>query len=765
MTPERWQRVSDIVKAAREREAGERSAFLEQACAGDEALLAEVTSRLEETSDLTGRITTAGSTIPSGDQVRSSGYQSRFCPLCRRQYPNERRYCLTDGQLLTLQDPYHLIGRTIVGKYRIEALVGVGGMGAVYGAHHLGIDRRIAFKVLLPHLALSNPHLVDLFEREAKTAGHLNHENVANVFDAGRTPDGLAYIAMEWLDGRTLAEELIAEGALTFERTADILRQVCAALGTSHALHVIHRDLKPANVMLTTRVDGSEQVKVLDFGIAKVASDTAGASVSSIMGTPHYASPEQFELGRKIDGRADIYSLGIMLFQMLTGSLPFEATSMRELISLHLTSSPPPLRELRSDAPEPLERLVTEMLAKQPDERPQNAGEVYARFERALGLSGPVRTPSPRSPITDEEIRPTPVTVASGKTQLRLSLLIGSALALAAAVAVAMYFWNRVDLSGNRRLAIIPVGSPQVDHDLDDLGRVAKELLSIKLSKVPEIDVTDNRQLVSSLRTMGKQPHDQLNSSEILEAARGCGAGAAVTCSVVRAGANLRLSARVLDVSRGKELFSQTVEGSRAEELFGMVDKLAEDLAHRWGVRAVGVAPVADLTTRSSEAMRSYQTGYDSFLTRDLPSAINNLDKATKIDPNFLLAQFRLGQACRDAHDRRMEEAFTRAMELGARADERTRLTTEANYLLSVKKDRAKASAAFEQLVTRYPKDLEGLFALTNMYREDSKYDRSVEYGKRALTLDPRFAEAWNAIGYTYLLKHDYVNAIDAFRR
>ncbi len=179
----------------------------------------------------------------------------------------------------------------------------------------------------------------------------------------------------------------------------------------------------------------------------------------------------------------------------------------------------------------------------------------------------------------------------------------------------------------------------------------------------------------------------------------------------------------------------------------------------------MGGAPVADLTTRSYEAMRSYQTGYDSFLTRDLPSAINNLDKATKIDPNFLLAQFRLGQACRDAHDRGMEEAFTRAMELGARADERTRLTTEANYLLSVKKDRAKASAAFEQLVTRYPRDLEGLFALTNMYREDSKYDRSVEYGKRALTLDPRFAEAWNAIGYTYLLKHDYVNAIDAFRR
>jgi hypothetical protein len=144
---------------------------------------------------------------------------------------------------------------------------------------------------------------------------------------------------------------------------------------------------------------------------------------------------------------------------------------------------------------------------------------------------------------------------------------------------------------------------------------------------------------------MGKQPHDQLNSSEIFEAARGCGAGAAVVCSVLRTGAQLRLSARVLEVVRGKELFSQTVEGSRAEELFGMVDKLAEDLAHRWG----DVVPRSRISPRGPEAMRSYQTGYDSFLTRDLPSAINNLDKATKIDPNFLLAQFRLGQACRDA--------------------------------------------------------------------------------------------------------------------
>jgi serine/threonine protein kinase len=289
--------------------------------------------------------------------------------------------------MLSLRDPYHLLGRTLAAKYRLDALVGMGGMGAVYSAYHLALDRRVAFKILQPNLALGNARTLDLFEREARLAGQLLHENIVMVLDAGRATDDIAYIAMEWLEGRTLEEELAVQGPLGFEQAAGILRQVTAALDAAHTKRIIHRDLKPANIMLIQQLGGREQVKVLDFGIGKILSETAGSPVSSVMGTPHYASPEQFQLHGRIDARTDIYSLGVMLFQMLTGALPFDATSVHELVHLHLTAAPPPLRQLRPEAPTAVEQLLNRMLAKDPDDRPAQVSEVPPLFESALKVA------------------------------------------------------------------------------------------------------------------------------------------------------------------------------------------------------------------------------------------------------------------------------------------------------------------------------------------------------------------------------------------
>lgn len=308
----------------------------------------------------------------------------KYCPQCEESYADRQRFCLKDGARLSLRDPYHLVGRTLASKFRLDALVGVGGMGAVYYAYHTALDRRVAFKILQPNLALGNARTIDLFEREARLAGQLIHENIVLVLDAGLATGDIAYIAMEWLDGRTLEEELAVRGPLGFEHAGEILRQVAAALDAAHARRIIHRDLKPANVMLSARADGRECIKVLDFGIGKALDTTAGSPVSSVMGTPHYASPEQFQLNGRIDGRADIYSLGVMLFQMLTGALPFDATSVHELVHLHLTAAPPPLRSLRPDAPVAVERLLDRMLSKEPDGRPARASEIPILFDNAL---------------------------------------------------------------------------------------------------------------------------------------------------------------------------------------------------------------------------------------------------------------------------------------------------------------------------------------------------------------------------------------------
>ncbi|HZS08227.1 MAG TPA: serine/threonine-protein kinase [Blastocatellia bacterium] len=328
----------------------------------------------------------------------------KFCPACQKNYESGIRYCSQDGAQLSFKDPYQLVGRTLADRYRIDALVGVGGMGAVYSARHTGIDRRVAFKILLPHLALNNERVLQLFEQEARIAGSISHENIVDIKDAGRTPDGLAYIVMEWLDGHTLDEELSRQGPLSLDRTAFILEQMTAALHAAHTQNIIHRDLKPANVMIARRLNGSEQVKVLDFGIGKILGDTAGSLVSSVMGTPHYASPEQLQQGGLIDKRADIYSLGVMLFQMLTNELPFNSTSIHEVMRMHLTTQPPSLLSVRSEIPASVDGLVRRMLAKDPAGRPQNAMAVSNLFRAAIhGHNYMIASVIPDGILLDEE--------------------------------------------------------------------------------------------------------------------------------------------------------------------------------------------------------------------------------------------------------------------------------------------------------------------------------------------------------------------------
>jgi serine/threonine protein kinase len=326
----------------------------------------------------------------------------KYCPQCGQKYDDRKlRFCPEDGTPLSLPEP-PLVGSTLDHRYRLDSLVGRGGFGLVYCAHHLGLNRRVAFKILKPDVAWECPPTVELFEKEAQMAAHLRHENIVEVFDAGRIGD-ISYIAMEWLDGRTLDEELEAGGRLSFERTAEILRQVAAALAVAHAKHTVHRDLKPSNVMLVKRPDGGQQVKVVDFGVAKVLSSTLGSDVSRAMGTPNYASPEQLKYGAQIDERADIYALGVMLYEMLTVQLPFSASSVEELIQLKLNSAPQPLRDVLPDAPAAVEGLLLRMIAVDPQQRPQKVSEVPALFEAAYQIAEPVApapgtAPAPQAP-------------------------------------------------------------------------------------------------------------------------------------------------------------------------------------------------------------------------------------------------------------------------------------------------------------------------------------------------------------------------------
>lgn len=277
-----------------------------------------------------------------------------------------------------------LLGRDIAGRYRIEAKIGEGGMGSVYRARHVVTGKVVAIKVLLPDLAAYDS-FVQRFLHEAQAAAYLNHPHAINIMDCGRDGDAV-YLLMEFVEGQTLTEVMRQEGPFTAERAANILKQICAAVAEAHAQSIVHRDLKPDNIMLQKMADGSDYVKVLDFGIAKVLDEQKRGSVpvsrNIFVGTPEYASPEQCN-AKSPTYLSDIYSLGTILYEMLTGSPPFTGEPMRVMLR-HTSEEPPPLGRVRPDLPPEVEQVVRRALSKDPARRQQNAVDLDREFELAV---------------------------------------------------------------------------------------------------------------------------------------------------------------------------------------------------------------------------------------------------------------------------------------------------------------------------------------------------------------------------------------------
>ncbi|MBX3230980.1 MAG: protein kinase [Labilithrix sp.] len=271
-------------------------------------------------------------------------------------------------------------GDVIAGKYKIDHVLGQGGMGVVVAAHHLQLDERVAIKFLLGD-AVKRPELVQRFEREARAAVKIKSEHVARVIDVGVLDTGAPYMVMEYLDGVDLAARVHNEGPVPWQQAADFILQACEAIVEAHALGIIHRDLKPANLFVLRRADGLLSIKVLDFGISKstALSGSGGSDMTqtqSMLGSPFYMSPEQMQSARSVDMRADIYALGVILYQIMMGRVPFEAETLPELVLKIVQEPAPPMRITRPDIPTQLEAVVMRCLEKDRDRRYQHIGEL-----------------------------------------------------------------------------------------------------------------------------------------------------------------------------------------------------------------------------------------------------------------------------------------------------------------------------------------------------------------------------------------------------
>lgn len=280
------------------------------------------------------------------------------------------------------------VGTLLEGKYQISRILGEGGMGKVYEGQHQDIGRRVAIKFLLPEFA-SKPEIVRRFVNEARTAGGLEHENIAAVHDFGRTPDGACYLVMDLLNGEDCSKLLSREGPLPVKRAVGILLQICRGLDVAHRAGIVHRDLKPANLFLTKRADRSEWVRILDFGIAKLQTNEAESITATgcPMGTPYYMSPEQARGDKSVDHRTDVYALGVILYELLSGKRPHEGTTLSAILLSIMHNDPPPLESLRAGLPRDLVQLVRKAMNRAPEKRYASVADLGQALIPHAGMS------------------------------------------------------------------------------------------------------------------------------------------------------------------------------------------------------------------------------------------------------------------------------------------------------------------------------------------------------------------------------------------
>ncbi|MGH7548679.1 MAG: serine/threonine protein kinase [Gemmatimonadales bacterium] len=376
----------------------------------------------------------------------------KICPVCSTEYPDDVRFCPNDGQTLRAASPAHdLVGQVVADRYHVVKKLGEGGMGQVYLADHVKMGRKSAIKVMNPSL-VHDPDALARFNREATNASRIIHSNVCAIYDFGETSEGLVYLAMEFIEGEPLTDVLEREDALPILRAVGIFVQVADALQAAHDLGIVHRDLKPDNIMLTRGRDGSDVVKVVDFGIAKAVGGDDTQKVTKtglVVGTPEFMSPEQLS-GDALDGRSDIYSLALVLFKMLTGRLPFEATTVQETMIKRLTDEPLALRAARPDLrfPPGLQETIDAALTRTPVERYQSAVKFASDVASIVGLQRGVGPVAPLPPTRADQEQTQLLDAAAPRKRSLVPIVVGAVVVLGAGGAAVAVFGDGSGIGG-----------------------------------------------------------------------------------------------------------------------------------------------------------------------------------------------------------------------------------------------------------------------------------------------------------------------------
>jgi serine/threonine-protein kinase len=371
----------------------------------------------------------------------------KICPTCSTEYPANERFCPRDGTALRSQaGAADLVGSIIAERYHVLKKLGEGGMGQVYLAEHVKMGRQSAVKVMNPAM-VHDADAIGRFNREAANASRINHPNVAGIYDFGETPEGLVYLAMEFIEGETVTDIVKANGALPPQRAAEITRQAAEGLHVAHGMGIVHRDLKPDNIMVSKDRDGLDCVKVVDFGIAKAQGSESQkvTRTGMVIGTPEYMSPEQLA-GDKLDPRTDLYSLALVAFNMLTGQLPFPGDTAQTSMIMRLTEKPKRLMDMRPDLqwPPEVQAVMDKALEREASKRYASAREFGRALTEAVnrmpvrpsGAAGTLVMEAPAMPPREPTERIAP---RAAPARSRTPMLVGGAVLAAVLVAGVLF--------------------------------------------------------------------------------------------------------------------------------------------------------------------------------------------------------------------------------------------------------------------------------------------------------------------------------------
>ena len=646
-----------------------------------------------------------------------------------------------------------MIGENI-SHYRILEKLGEGGMGMVYKAEDIKLDRFVALKFLPPYFS-RNEEAKKRFIHEAKAASSLDHPNICTIHEIDQTEEGQLFVVMSCYEGENLKER-IDRGPLKIPDIINISIQICQGLTKAHERGIIHRDIKPSNIFITK----DEIVKIIDFGLAKQTGKTILTQEGATLGTVNFMSPEQAK-GLEVNHRTDIWSLGIVLYEMTTGREPFSGDYDQAVLYSILNEDPEPVTAIRTGVPVELEHIINKALAKDPDERYQHIDEMIVDLKQITKI-----------PNSSSSIKPVSE-IQTKRNVLNKKIIFSLLVIIILAISLFLFYptLKEPDIIKQKPIAVIAFANQTGDHSYDYLQEAIPNLLITSLEQSRYLKVMTWERMKDVLKQMGKADVDHIDKDTGFELCQREGVNAIVLGSFIKAGNSFATDVKVLDVVSKELIKSASAHGDGVQSILdNQIDELSEEIATGVGLSQskIGSAPsqITEVTTYSMDAYNFFLRGREEYEKLYYTNAKRFFDKAISIDSNFALAYLYLAKS----YSQLLEtpetiDALRKAKALSLHAPEKERLVIYVRYASIIEKNPSKSLSLLEELVKKYPQEKRFHEELGEVYQSRNRIPEAQKEFEKAIQLDPGFASPVNGLAYIYALQGLYDKAIETLQK